>query len=185
MLSPWHIDEVPLAVVLPDLQPDLEHDVFLLVLRLRGPAGPVTLAAGLLERLREADEDLVDGLGHVAAEHVALDHVAPALAAARVAHRAREGETRLFVGLSLAAGEKYYSVNPELRHTRPKRYSISMCYVIQIIFLFVVQLYLVLVSLRTTLSLQLLGTETVTESGDTLDWFMTVMCSWCRHVGEV
>ena len=51
--------------------------------------------------------------------------------------------------------------------------------------MFVVQLYLVLVSLRTTLSLQLLGTETVTESGDTLDWFMTVMCSWRRHVGEV
>ena len=122
--SPWHIDEVPLAVVLPDLQPDLEHDVLLLVLRLRGPAGSVTLAAGLLERLREADEDLVDGLGHVAAEHVALDHVAPALAAARVAHRAGEGETRLFVGLSLAAGEKYYSVNPELSHTRPKRYTI-------------------------------------------------------------
>ena len=124
--SPWHIDEVPLAVVLPDLQPDLEHDVLLLVLRLRGPAGPVTLAAGLLERLREADEDLVDGLGHVAAEHVALDHVPPALAAARVAHRTGEGETRLFVGLSLAAGEKYYSVNPELSHTRPKRYTINI-----------------------------------------------------------
>ena len=55
---PRHVDKVVLAVILPNLKADLEHDVLLLVLGLRGPG----LNLRLLERLVEADKDLVNSL---------------------------------------------------------------------------------------------------------------------------
>ena len=57
---PRHVDKVALAVILPDLKADLEHDMLLFVLRLRGPGRGLPLR--LLERLGKADKDHVNGL---------------------------------------------------------------------------------------------------------------------------
>ena len=116
MISPWNVDKVALPVVLPDLEPDLEHDVLLLVLGLGGPGRG--LALGLLERLGEADKDLVDGLGQETPEHVALDHVT--LGPVTIAHGGGEGEAGLLLGLGLAPSKEYDPMNPELSHAGPE-----------------------------------------------------------------
>ena len=116
LASPWNVYKVSLAVVLPDLEPDLEHYVLLLVLRLRGPG--CGLALGLLERLGEADKDLVHGLWQETSEHVTLDHVT--LGPVTVPHGGGEGKTRLLLGLSLAPSKEDNPMNPELGHPGPE-----------------------------------------------------------------
>ena len=116
MVSPWHVDKVPLAVILADLEPDLEHYVLLLVLGLRGPGRGLTL--GLLERLGEANKDLVDGLGQETPEHVALDHVT--LGPVAIPHGGGEGEAGLLLGLGLAPSKEDNPMNPELSHPGPE-----------------------------------------------------------------
>ena len=89
--------------------------MLLLVLGLGGPGRG--LALGLLERLGEADKDLVDGLGQETSEHVTLDHVT--LGPVTIAHGGGEGEAGLLLGLSLAPSKEYDPMNPELSYAGP------------------------------------------------------------------
>ena len=67
--SLWHVHEVTLPI--PDLQPNLEHDVLLLVLRLWGVR--CGLAPRLLECFDETDKYLINGPRQQTPEHVTLE----------------------------------------------------------------------------------------------------------------